>query len=221
MAFLPFGLPVYLFSPILGLPVLRRQNHLRSNISNMDFDSALSEIGEFGPFQRKTFFITNLLAFPISAQMLIMVFVAAKPEWTCFGSNQKCNEDGSLCANTRFTSNFTSITSEWGLVCDQAYKVEAIQSVYMFGTLFGAPLLGNMADNYGRKPVYIVCYIGTCIAGFISAFATSYNLFMLLRFVTGFFVGGGGLIVFVLTTETVGARYRGERKHFNSIFTLK
>lgn len=185
---------------------------------NMEFDSALNEVGEFGPYQRKIFFITNLLAFPISAQMLIMVFVAAKPDWSCSGTADMCNNDGSICSNARFTSNFTSLTSEWGLVCDQAYKVEALQSFYMLGTLFGSPVLGNLADSYGRKPVYMVCYIGTCLSALISAFATSYDMFMILRLVTGFFVGGGGLIVFVLTTESLGTKYRGEFYYYLNIY---
>lgn len=176
----------------------------------MDFDSALIEAGEFGPYQRKLFIVTNLLAFPISAQMLIMVFIAAKPEWSCSGSDKMCTDDGSICSNARFISNFTSLAGEWGLVCGQAYKVEALQSFYMFGNLLGAPVLGSLADSYGRKPVYMVCYIGTCATALISAFATSYNMFMILRFITGFFVGGGGLIVFVLTTESLGTKYRGQ-----------
>ena len=44
----------------------------------MDFDAALKEVGEFGFYQRKIFFITNILAFVVSAQMLIMVFTTAK-----------------------------------------------------------------------------------------------------------------------------------------------
>jgi MFS family permease len=176
----------------------------------MDFDTALKEVGEFGLFQKKVFYITNILAFTFSVQMLIMVFTAAKPEWTCVNSSIKCNEDGSICKNAQFTTNFTSISSEWGLVCGEAYKAEMIQSVFMLGTLIGAPVFGNMGDTYGRKKVWIAMYLGNCIFAFLSAFSTSYYMYLVCRFIVGFFVGGGGLIVFVLTTESVGMAYRGE-----------
>ena len=66
----------------------------RTSLSAMDFDTAVTEIGEFGRFQKKIFYITNLLAFPISAQMLVMVFVAEKPTWSCKKGQMECNTDG-------------------------------------------------------------------------------------------------------------------------------
>lgn len=175
----------------------------------MDFDTALKEVGEFGFFQKKAYFITNILAFAVSVQMLIMVFTAAKPEWTCANSATRCNADGSICSNAHFTTNFTSISTEYGLVCGESYKAEVVQSVYMFGNLIGAPLTGNLGDTYGRKKLWIATYIGTCIFAFISAFSTSYNMYLVCRFFVGVFCGGCGLIVFVLTTESVGITYRG------------
>ncbi|XP_031572944.1 solute carrier family 22 member 15-like [Actinia tenebrosa] len=175
----------------------------------MDFDTALKEVGEFGSFQKKIFFITNILAFTVNSQMLIMVFTAAKPEWSCPNSATQCNTDGSICSNAHFTTNFTSISSEFGLICDESYKAEVVQSVYMLGTLIAAPLTGNLGDTYGRKKLWIVTYTGTCIFAFISAFSTSYHMYLVCRFFVGFFVGGCGLIIFVLTTESVGIAYRG------------
>ena len=49
----------------------------------MDFDSALEHIGGFGRHQIRIYFIVSLISLPLSAQVLIVVFVGAVPEWKC------------------------------------------------------------------------------------------------------------------------------------------
>ncbi|XP_050688962.1 organic cation transporter protein-like [Eriocheir sinensis] len=50
--------------------------------------------------------------------------------------------------NTTYT---TTLTSQFNLVCSSEYLRAAYQSLYMFGTLFGAPINGILADRFGRK----------------------------------------------------------------------
>jgi len=186
----------------------------------MDFDSALKQVGEFGRYQRKLFILISLSALPSYYQMLVLVFTAATPKWTCPEENKAnlkhckslescCAVDGSICDGASFTTNFTSIATEWNLLCGQTYKNELTQSIFMAGTLFGAPLIGGLADKHGRRRLWLFSYFLACGLAFLSGFSPSYHTFVALRFLVGVFAGGAGLIIFVLSTESIGPSYRG------------
>ena len=177
-----------------------------------DFDSVVKNIGEFGAFQKKIFYGVQMTSFSLNLQMLVLVFAAAQPKWSCLEgfSSAPCTKTGAICPKARFSSDFTSIATEWNLVCGQAYKNELVQSVFMAGTMLGAPLLGKMTDLHGRKKMWMISVTGGLLLSFLSAFATSYNMFVVLRFVAGLFVGGERLVTYVLSTETVGPSYRGK-----------
>ena len=189
----------------------------------MDFDSALKQVGEFGRYQRKLFILISLSALPSYYQMLVLVFTAATPKWTCPEENKAnlkhckslescCAVDGSICDGASFTTNFTSIATEWNLVCGQTYKNELTQSIFMAGTLVGAPLIGGLADKHGRRRLWLFSYFLACGLAFLSGFSPSYHTFVALRFLVGVFAGGAGLIIFVLSTESIGPSYRGKTK---------
>jgi MFS family permease len=178
----------------------------------MDFDSALTKIGGFGHYQRIQYFIVNIVAIPLYFQLLICVFMAAQPQWKCIGQSihePLCKPDGTTCSNPVYTSNFTSIATEWGLVCDSAYKSELAQSVFMAGSLVGGLFAGFVSDKYGRKIVWNICIIGNSIFGILSGLAPSLNSFFVIRFIQGIFIQGGTLVTFVLATEMIGPSYRG------------
>lgn len=188
----------------------------------MDFDSALTVVGEFGRYQRKRFILISLSAVPMFFQMLVLVFTAATPKWVCpedvKGNLNHCKSlesccalDGSICDGAEFTTNFTSIATEWSLLCGQTYKNELTQSIFMAGTLVGAPLIGGLADKHGRKPLWVFSYFVSGALAFLSGFSPSYHVFVALRFFVGIFAGGGGLIIFVLATESIGPSYRGKK----------
>ena len=186
----------------------------------MDFDSALTVVGEFGRYQRKRFFLISLSALPMFFQMLVLVFTAATPKWVCPKGDRAnlkhckslescCSVDGSICNGAEFITNFTSIATEWNLLCGQTYKNELTQSIFMAGTLVGAPLIGGLADKHGRKPLWVSTYFLSGALAFLSGLSPSYYVFVTLRFLVGIFAGGGGLIIFVLATESIGPSYRG------------
>ena len=186
----------------------------------MDFDSALKFVGEFGRYQRKRFVLICLSALPMFFQMLVLVFTAATPKWICPQGDKRelkhckslencCKSDGSICNGAQFTTNFTSIATEWNLLCGQTYKNELAQSIYMAGTLIGAPLIGGLADKHGRKLLWVISYFVAGGLAFLSGLSPSYHVFVALKFLVGIFAGGGGLIIFVLATESIGPSYRG------------
>ena len=81
----------------------------------MEFDHVLRIVGEFGPHQRKLYILLSVSLIPAAFQMLIHVFVGAKPEWTCSSSfkNESCVGNRTDCQEARRHSlKFTSITTE-------------------------------------------------------------------------------------------------------------
>ena len=94
-------------------------------------------------------------------------------------------------------------------MCEHAFKADLVQSVLMAGTLFGALILGALADKCGRRKIWYISFTGLVIFGFASSFAPTYKIYTLLRFLTGFFIGGEILSAFVLATELIGPSYRG------------
>ena len=98
---------------------------------------------------------------------------------------------------------------QWDLLCDQAYKVDLVQSVLMAGSLFGALIFGALADVYGRRKIWYFTLTSLVAFGFASSFAPNYKIYLILRFFTGLFIGGEILSAFVLATELIGPSYRG------------
>lgn len=188
----------------------------------MDFDSALQHVGEFGRHQKRIYFLVSFISLPLSAQMLIVVFVGAIPEWKCPSpdgdilrcnstSARCCGEDGAICRGAKFPSDFTSIATEWNLACSQRYKCELSQSIFVAGYMFGVLIFGILSDKYGRRKPWLFAYIVGGVLALISATVGSYEEYIVLRFAMGLLNGGGGLITYVLSTESIGPSYRGKR----------
>ena len=188
----------------------------------MDFDSALEHIGEFGRHQRRIFFLVSLIALPLAAQMLIVVFTGAVLEWKCPSPSGDilhcnsshpdcCDKDGSICRGAEFSSESTSIATEWNLACGDRYKSELSQSIFVAGYMFGVLIFGILSDKYGRRRPWLFAYIVGGILTLMSGFVATYEEYIALRFTVGLLNGGGGLITYVLSTESIGPSYRGKR----------
>ena len=62
--------------------------------------------------------------------------------------------------------------------------------------------------RYGRYMVFLVSQIVIILSGLISAFSPNYPFYACMRALTGLFVPGVCVQVFVLASEFVGSRYR-------------
>lgn len=149
--------------------------------------------------------------------MFLLVFVADKPRWQCGNDGQPstangnfpCLRNGSLCENAQFSREFTSIASEWRLVCDQEYKRSLASAIVMAGCFLGAVLFGGMADKLGRKPTIVGLYSVASFSCIASGFSQSFEQFILFRFITAVMLNGSSTAVFVLISETVGRSSKG------------
>lgn len=131
----------------------------------MDIDHCLQQAGEFGPAQKRIYYLVNLMNVVAAMQTLAPAFIASEPEWTC-GSQQSSPEEQTTlqkCAafdegrcNPHYRSNYATIVTEWDLVCRWSYQPKLSQSAYFFGMMLGCWLLGSLAERIGRKKVYFL-----------------------------------------------------------------
>ena len=107
-------------------------------------------------------------------------------------------------------SEFTTIATEWKLACGDRYKSEFSQSIFVSGYMFGVLIFSILSDKYGRRKPWLFAYIVGGILGLMTGLVRTYEEYIALRFIVGAIKGGGGLITYVLSTESIGPSYRGK-----------
>ncbi|XP_029949202.1 solute carrier family 22 member 7-like [Salarias fasciatus] len=114
-------------------------------------------------------------------------------------------QNGWVYDNSTFKS---TITSQWDLVCDRRSKNKATATIFFIGVMFGAMTFGSLSDRYGRRNLLLVSYVSAMLFAVASAFSTSYVMFTVLRFFTGFCITGIVIISTVLSVEWVDIEHR-------------
>ncbi len=84
-----------------------------------------------------------------------------------------------------------------------------VLSAVAIGMIPGALIWGPLADRVGRRPVTIVSFIAYGIIAAIVPLATSYEMLMGLRVLSGFALAGAYTVVFPYFLELMPSRYRG------------
>jgi len=188
----------------------------------MDTDELLEEIGSFGFFQKRNVFFLGLIIFMLTFQTVSMVFIGGEPTWRCTPNSTICTRNETISAeddyyNARcnmssehweFTTEFTSIVTEWNLVCGKEYYASLSQSILFIGWIPGAFIIGRLSDKFGRKRLLFPAVFCVVSTSFASSFVSVLWLFLALRGITGFFQGGVYITLYVLTTEFVGPKHR-------------
>ncbi|XP_074486061.1 solute carrier family 22 member 7-like [Sebastes fasciatus] len=114
-------------------------------------------------------------------------------------------QNGWVYDNTTFKS---TLTTEWDLVCDRRGKNKATATIFFVGVMFGAVTFGSLSDRFGRRIMLLVSYVTGMIFAVASAFSTSYVMFAVLRFFTGFCITGIVIVSTVLSVEWVDIEHR-------------
>ncbi|WP_079909359.1 MFS transporter [Paenibacillus sp. 32352] len=99
-----------------------------------------------------------------------------------------------------------TLTVQWHLTPEQVGVFTSINSV---GMVFGAAMAGYMADRFGRKTILLWTLLLFSVASGLSAFAASFTMLCILRFVAGVGLGGELPVASTLVSETVPAAERG------------
>lgn len=114
-------------------------------------------------------------------------------------------QNGWVYDNSTFKS---TLASEWDLVCTNKGMSKATATIFFIGIMMGAPVFGLLSDRFGRRPLLMVSYLLTMLFSVISALSTSYIMFMVMRFLTGFTITGISIISIVLSVEWFDVEHR-------------
>nr|XP_001337264.3 solute carrier family 22 member 7 isoform X1 [Danio rerio] len=115
------------------------------------------------------------------------------------------------CQNGWHFDNSTFISTlatQWDLVCDNRGLNKAVATIFFVGVMFGAAFFGGMSDRFGRKPMLLVSYISGMAFALASVFSTSFTMFAVLRFFSGFTITGIVIVSSVLNLEWVDIEHR-------------
>ncbi|MGL5574868.1 MAG: MFS transporter, partial [Sarcina sp.] len=68
---------------------------------------------------------------------------------------------------------------------EQALIVTLLTSVYALCIFFAAPILGALSDRYGRRPILLICILGSAIGYLVFGLASSILLLFVGRIIDG------------------------------------
>ncbi|XP_016890631.1 solute carrier family 22 member 7-like [Cynoglossus semilaevis] len=135
-----------------------------------------------------------------------------QPRYQNYSGNSSSEDEGSVhCQNGWVYDNSTfksTLATEWDLVCSRKGMNKATATIFFIGVMAGAPLFGFFSDRYGRRPLLLVSYVTTIVFAALSAFSTSYVMFVIMRFFTGMSLAGITIISIVLNVEWCSIEHR-------------
>ncbi|XP_037082281.1 organic cation transporter-like protein, partial [Pollicipes pollicipes] len=140
------------------------------------------------------------LLFPVFS--MSMMFVGATPKFRCadgFAANvtfanlpsdtPRCHAANSTAACQRWAFDpsvyVSTVVTEWTLVCGRKPLLSLLQTWLMIGGLFGSVASGQLADRFGRRPVFLPAMLLLIACAFTVALVTDYASFAAVRFLTG------------------------------------
>ncbi|XP_045138277.1 solute carrier family 22 member 8-like [Portunus trituberculatus] len=101
-----------------------------------------------------------------------------------------------------------TLTSQFDLVCSSEYLRATYQSLYMFGTLFGAPINGLLSDRFGRKATLTLGVLTYFSLAMASCWLPTLTAVLGFRFLLGFLHPTIMQTGYILALEMCEPRYR-------------
>ncbi|XP_069127295.1 organic cation transporter protein-like [Argopecten irradians] len=101
-----------------------------------------------------------------------------------------------------------TITSDFNLVCSQAWLRSTSKTLYFFGRLLGALIFGQLSDIFGRKPMFFTGLLSLLLAGCVAGAAPSMAVFIPFYILQGAAQTGLFLVAYIMCTELVETRFR-------------
>lgn len=182
----------------------------------MDVDEALRVVDPRSRRQWIIMLAVSAQAVPGAMVILAMEFAGHTPKFECHrqGANgteilvDACyNGTTAHCDEILFRGAYTSVVTEWSLVCDRASEAHALQSLFMAGMTLASLPIGPLADTFGRRRLVLLTFGLQAVLMVGLALAPNFGTFAVLRFLTGF-LQAGGFPNFTLATELVGPQLR-------------
>jgi len=104
--------------------------------------------------------------------------------------------------------NSPTAVTEFDLVCERSWIRPWAQVSIMSGEFFASIILSSASDKYGRKMVFMSALTGVAVVSFLLVFAVNYYVFIILRFLLGFFNPCIFMVGLPMALELVGPNKR-------------
>ncbi|PAA53956.1 hypothetical protein BOX15_Mlig011217g1 [Macrostomum lignano] len=106
------------------------------------------------------------------------------------------------------TSIYSTVGSQFNLVCKRSFAVKMITSIYMSGFLLGCTLSGLVSDRIGRIKTVAITAVGQAVFGLLAALIPVLGIHIACRFLVGACTAGTFTTAFVISMEIIGPKYR-------------
>lgn len=117
-----------------------------------------------------------------------------------------CDSECDLYFN--FTGITSTVTSDFNLICSQSYALTISECLYFVGLSAGAAIGGFISDTYGRKSVIVWSGFLAAILTILTGLSKHWQIYMILKILTGITLNAGYIGAFVMCVEAVGKNYR-------------
>ncbi|XP_023374197.1 solute carrier family 22 member 24-like isoform X3 [Otolemur garnettii] len=97
----------------------------------------------------------------------------------------------------------STIVTDWDLVCEYESQKSVVQSLFMAGTIVGSLIYGYLSDRFGRKIMCRLSLLQLAISDTCVAFAPTFLIYCLLRFLAGFCVVNITVNLFSMVLEWI------------------
>ncbi|XP_058435511.1 solute carrier family 22 member 12 isoform X2 [Marmota monax] len=187
---------------------------MQNMAENFSADNGTSQAGVTGALSPQALLAVSVPRGPNQQPHQCLRF--RQPQWQLLDPNATATSwseaatepcvDGWVYDRSSFTS--TTVTK---------FLKPVSQSIYLAGVLVGAAVCGHVSDRFGRKRVLTWNYLQTAVSGTVAAFAPTFPLYCLFRFLVAFAVAGIMMNSGSLLMEWTSARARPLVMTLNSV----
>ena len=197
------------------------KQYSNQNAKLLNIDDFLRIIGEFGRFH---WILEMMFAFMFmvpALHMYIILFAVTEPDWKCVERSSQCYLNGTQPSTNDFRCNISrsewefvqevgtkTVTVDFNLYCGSSWLIHMTSSAFYLGRAFGTFALGWLTDSFGRKRILFPSYAFTIFAELLLLVMPNIWLFLVFRFISGFFIAGIWNNILLLISEFVSTRYR-------------
>ncbi|XP_031633751.1 organic cation transporter protein [Contarinia nasturtii] len=113
------------------------------------------------------------------------------------------------CTRWVFDKYEKTIVEEWSITCkENQYLLAFVGTAHFAGIVVGSAAAGILADNYGRKIIFILSTVFMAITGIGQALSQNYSSFVFFAFLNAVGTAGVFPMAFIMGVEMVGAKKR-------------